>query len=364
MARRREFNVFSLSFLDIMSCGFGAVILIYIIINHGTESQSQELNKDLMAEIARTEQVVDEQRERMIVLKNSQQEQEDETATSEAMAIEIINTIKELQAQLAELEAQATQKNKSVEQLKLELQKLEEDKKQLQGSVGEDESSGRAVRSFAGEGDRQYLTGMKIGGKNVLVLLDASASMLDEKIVNVIRMRNMSKQRQLQSEKWQRAIRTVEWITANIPGQSEFQLYTFNTAITATVPDSRGRWLKAVDGKNLDLSIRNLKDIVPENGTSLINAFASISELDPLPDNIFLIVDGLPTQSDKTPRGTTVEGKTRVRYFQDSVNKLPVGIPVNIILLPMEGDPLSTPSYWQLAQLTGGSFLSPPADWP
>lgn len=35
MARkRRGFNVFSLSFLDIMSCGFGATILVFLIIDH------------------------------------------------------------------------------------------------------------------------------------------------------------------------------------------------------------------------------------------------------------------------------------------------------------------------------------------
>ena len=44
MAKRREFSVFSLSFLDVMSCGFGAVILIFIIINHSTEATSQGIN--------------------------------------------------------------------------------------------------------------------------------------------------------------------------------------------------------------------------------------------------------------------------------------------------------------------------------
>jgi hypothetical protein len=364
MARRRELNVFSLSFLDIMSCGFGAVILIYIIINHSTESESQDTNKELLSEVYKIEQMVEEGREQMIVLKNSLNEKEDETVTSEALAIEIIETIKELRAQLAELETQATQKDKSITQLKEELKKLEEDSEELKGSVGEDESSGRAVRSFAGEGDRQYLTGMKVGGSNILILMDASASMLAEKIVNVIRMRNMSKEKQLASTKWQRAIRTVEWVTANIPNKSEFQLYTFNTDVSSAVPDTRGEWLKAVDGVNLDLSIEKLKQTVPSKGTSLVNAFDSISELKPMPDNIFLIVDSLPTQADQPPRGTTVESKVRVRHFEASLEKLPVGIPINVILFPMEGDPLATPTYWQLAQFTGGSFLSPPPDWP
>ncbi len=364
MAPRRELNVFSLSFLDVMSCGFGAIILVYIIINHSTEATSQALNRELMAEVSKTEEIVSEGKERMVQLKNTLAETEEQTVTTEGLVLTVIETIKELRTQLAELQSNASRKNKSVEQLKKELKQLEEDAKDLKGSVGGNESVGSSVRSFAGEGDRQYLTGMKIGGKNILILLDASASMLDEKIVNVIRMRNMSRENQLASAKWQRAIRTVEWISSNIPGQSHYQLYTFNTQAQATIADSSGQWLKAVDGTNLDLSIEKLKQIVPEKGTSLISAFKAIRELNPQPDNVYLIIDSLPTRSDKPPKRTTITSKQRVRYFQDSLDELPAGIPVNVILFPMEGDPLATPTFWQLAQVTGGSFLSPPEDWP
>jgi hypothetical protein len=37
---------------------------------------------------------------------------------------------------------------------------------------------------------------------------------------------------------------------------------------------------------------------------------------------------------------------------------------VNVILLPMEGDPMAASAFWRLAQLTRGSFLSPAEDWP
>lgn len=364
MAPRRDINVFSLSFLDIMSCGFGAVILIYIIINHATEVTSQELTRELMEEVSKMEEFVEDGKERMIILRNTLTETEEQTVTTDGLVLQIIETINELRTQLAELESDSSRKNKSIEELKIELKELEEETKDLRGSVGGRESVGRAVRSFAGEGDRQYLTGMRIGGENILILLDASASMLDEKIVNVIRMRNMSRERQLASTKWQRAIRTVEWIAANIPGKSYYQLYTFNTRVQATIADSTGQWLKAIDGVNLELSIEKLKQIVPEKGTSLITAFNAIQDLKPLPDNIYLIIDSLPTQSDKPPKRTTVTSRERVRYFQESLNQLPAGIPVNVILFPMEGDPLATPTFWQLAQVTGGSLLSPPADWP
>ena len=38
--------------------------------------------------------------------------------------------------------------------------------------------------------------------------------------------------------------------------------------------------------------------------------------------------------------------------------------PINIVLLPMEGDPAAPTYFWRLAQSTGGAFLSPSEDWP
>ena len=35
------------------------------------------------------------------------------------------------------------------------------------------------VRTFTGDGDREYLTGMQLGGNRILILVDHSASMLD-----------------------------------------------------------------------------------------------------------------------------------------------------------------------------------------
>ena len=51
MARRRRFDVFSLSFLDIMSCGFGAVILVFLIIDHSIEVQAKTVNEVLLSEV-------------------------------------------------------------------------------------------------------------------------------------------------------------------------------------------------------------------------------------------------------------------------------------------------------------------------
>ena len=50
--------------------------------------------------------------------------------------------------------------------------------------------------------------------------------------------------------------------------------------------------------------------------------------------------------------------------FEKALGRLPPGVPVNVILLPMEGDPMAPAAYWTLARRTRGSFLSPARDWP
>jgi hypothetical protein len=59
-----------------------------------------------------------------------------------------------------------------------------------------------------------------------------------------------------------------------------------------------------------------------------------------------------------------VTAEQRLAHFEKAVAELPSGIPVNIILLPMEGDAYAASAYWKLAIDTGGSFLTPARDWP
>ena len=66
----------------------------------------------------------------------------------------------------------------------------------------------------------------------------------------------------------------------------------------------------------------------------------------------------------KKPWGKRVSGKKRLGYFNDAVDDLPSGIPVNIILYPMEGDPVAAVSFWKLAKNSRGSFFCPSKDWP
>ena len=60
-----------------------------------------------------------------------------------------------------------------------------------------------------------------------------------------------------------------------------------------------------------------------------------------------------------------LSGRGRLqRLFEQAVSRIPRGIPINSILLPMEGDPMAAWAYWNLALYTQGAFLTPARDWP
>jgi len=188
--------------------------------------------------------------------------------------------------------------------------------------------------------------------------------MLDETIVNILRRRNMPDDRKRAAPKWQRAIRTVEWLAAQLPLDANFQIYGFNTSAESMIPDSQGRWIPLGEGRELEAGMDRLRATVPDRGTSIANLVAAIAAMSPPPDNVYLIVDSLPTQGESEPRSATISGRDRLKLFGESISRLPAQVPVNVILFPMEGDPMAAAAYWNLARTSGGSFISPSRDWP
>lgn len=363
MARRRELNVFSLSFLDIMSCGFGAVILVFIIIDHSSNVTEQEVNAELITEVQEIERDLQNRTRRLRALQEILQETEAESRRTEARAEQLQPALAALRGRLAELNDEASEDDDSTEALKARLRELEAETERLRASI-EADPEGERARAFVGEGDRQYLTGLRAGGKRILILLDSSASMLDSTLVNIIRRRNLPVAEQLEAPKWQRAIRVVEWVFANLPSDSSYQVFLFNHETRPLDGRPVSKWLDTNDRELLDAGIAQLKKEQPKGGTNLHAAFTAITKLSPPPDNVFLLTDSLPTRDATEPRRSVIDSRGRVKLFRDALKVLPRGVPVNIILFPMEGDPMAASLMWQLAQISGGSFMSPTEDWP
>jgi len=362
MAKSRRINVFSLSFLDVMSCGFGAVILIFLIINHDSNDDQDVVNKDLLAELRLLDYQVQQGQKDLFEMIESLQQLDARVDDSAQRLVSTSEDIEEKVLSLAELKEQSLAQRESLKELSADIESRNREVKQLQAQKAAQD--GTQVRSFQGEGDRQYLTGMKVGGRNIVIAVDTSASMLDDTIVNILRRRNMSDERKRAAPKWQRAIRTVEWLAAQLPLDAEFQLYGFAEDTSSLIPEAAMDWVPMHDGQKLNEAVGELKNNVPDGGSSLVNLMLTVRQLSPIPDNVYLITDGLPTQGENAPRSATVSGNRRLELFSQAINRLPKQIPVNVIMFPMEGDPLASAAYWNLARVTGGAFISPSWDWP
>lgn len=360
--RRSAFNPMSLAFLDVMSCGFGAVVLIFLILDHQASVRVEQADPNTQAEVRMLEEEVREGEANLVRIRNTRDVVSLEVVEAQGLATRIQDEINSFLDQLAALENTSVASDESLEQLRADIRSLEEDLQRLQASALE--QTGSDARAFVGEGDRQYLTGMFLGGNRVLILVDTSASMLDETIVNIIRTRNMPDESKKAAVKWQRAVRTVGWISSQLPVASQYQIYAFNSDVTAALAGSEGEWLEVADRDQLNASIESVQDMIPRNGTNLARVFQAAAQLSPPPDNIYLITDGLPTLSNARSNDTLITPERRLQLFDDAVGFLPKRIPVNVILLPLEGDPSASAAYWQLAQMTRGSFLSPARDWP
>ena len=201
MARRRATNVFSLTFLDIMSCGFGAVILIYIVINHGTETTGIKWDPAKQAEAQRIEQAIEAEKINHVELRNTLALVDEAVDSTQASIQETLLLIEALRAELDSITNRESDQATERLQLEASLKELEEEIDSLETAVAASEKAGIALREIEGQGDRQYLTGLRMGGRHVLILLDTSASMLDETIVNVIRLRNLGESEQIASPK-------------------------------------------------------------------------------------------------------------------------------------------------------------------
>ncbi len=365
MARkRRAAEVFSMAFLDCMSCGFGAVILFFMIINSHVNATTDTETQALMAETNLLEVQVLEGRKNLALARNSIQKMETETTAADDQISIIQALIAELQAELAKYDNDTLAKIERVEKLQSDIKSLEEEIKRLLALKKQQDAAGRQIREFRGDGDRQYLTGLKLGGKHTLILVDRSASMLHEKVVNILRRRNLPEAEQLLSRKWRQVIASVDWLTSQFPQGAAYQIYMFNNIAQPVLKGTEGVWLKADDATQLDEAIRVLRRTVPKNGTNMHAAFRIAKELNPRPDNIILLVDSMPTMDAATSSKSVIGGGERLNLFYSAERELPVGVPVNIMLYPMEGDFNAPISFWSLAMRTRGSFISVSRDWP
>lgn len=361
---RRDSSTGLISFLDVMCCGFGAVVLLVVILNGNLVEKREVQSEGLREELRQATQLEEFARQELAQTSAELAGVEQERASVRAQAERLEARLRDTRSKAQAAQAQAEALQASIASLEAQSAAVEQAVTLLRTKATQQWEGGKRPVGFSGDGRKQYLTGLKLGGERTLILVDSSASMLDETVVNVVRWKNMEPAVRRTAPKWQRTTRTLHWLIANLRPDKQFQVYQFSTQAAPLLEGTAGRWLSTNDTASLTGALAAAAQIAPTGGTSLHRAFAVISQMKPAPDSVILLTDGLPTQGGRDERSRLVSADERLTLFKDSVNLLPKTVPVNTILFPMEGDPEAAGAFWTLAVQTQGSFMTPARDWP
>jgi hypothetical protein len=342
MRPQRAISNSSLAFIDVMSCGLGAVILLFVILDFNS-LPSEEVTPDSI-------EVLDQSEINGSLRQIQTQLQADITEQS--------NTVKSLTSSITQAMLEKT-KNTIKRNQMLAISEVPEKYQRPRPQT----SSGQLI-------------GMTVKGPKILIAFDTSASMADEKLINIIMgISDKSGKRLAAGKKWAQAKRTLIWTIKNAPKDSQIQVISYSETVR---PITSGWVSRDTALKNMQTKLVEKK---PDGGTSLGKMLEYVTNKAPGASDIYLITDGLPTISgDKRSslaslkscyslsfnKNTFVSGECREQLFYSAVKRFQKtsAASVNTILLALEGDPKAAPLYWKWSAITGGVLFSPRAEWP
>jgi len=354
LKRHRKTEGFNIAFLDIMASGLGAIILVLILVKQGVDVGAPETER-LQADVIRLQ-------EQDAALKRSAS-----GLNSDALAE--MTEIARIQAKISAIKADMSQKSDVISQKKMELSSVKDSMKQSPGAKKDD-----VVENDSG-GEEDYVMGLKVEGRKIVFLVDSSASMTDEKLIDIIRRKNSADSEKMRGPKWQRTKRVVRWLIARAPNASQIAVVAYHKQ--AEVLGGTG-WFSSRDASAIGRAYSDLDKLVPTGSTNLQQGLKKATGLKPT--DIYLVTDGLPTAgqsryaslnpfaacSSLLGKSSTISGVCRVKLFRQTISESGPGrdTKVNVILLPIEGDPEAAPEYWRWTAATGGLLISPAESWP
>lgn len=349
--KRRAEDGFNMSFLDVMACGLGAIILIFILVDfHAFQpeptDESNKLQQELNAAARQREQLqksIDEINEKIAMESSTQQDSRSSQADTSSTQSKLLQQISTELAVVADLEQQLA----AIARLPVP----------------------DANVQLSGTGQQNYLTGLKVEGQEIGILLDKSASMLGDNLLEILRFMALPDNQKISQRKWQRTRRAGQWLLARAPQNAKITMVAFSE--DAIVLGNRAASSPQV-ADSMAAIVRDMGKIIPQGGTNLQLGLQKLREVHPQVKDVYIITDGLPTLGDGLGarcRGVltskkTISSQCRQELLLETVKRAGQGLRVNVILLPLEGDPYASAMYWSWTQVTGGTFLAPAAEWP
>lgn len=338
-----------------MSCGLGAIILVLMLVKYQSElpdTQASALQADIAA--------IDSQNQRSQELLQMLRGESNQIRAG----------LSQLNTQLTDLETKINKEQDTQQSLQSQLAKL-------QSQTDTSAQTSADPIPVANKKLEDYLLGLKVEGEKIVILVDSSASMTEERLIDIIRHKVAPARERRQAPKWRRTLRIVEWLVAKAPATSEYKVVHF-----AEQADFVGGsdWKKGADSGDAATVLADFAKIAPEGGTNLHAAVTLMRDSAQGFSNVYLITDGMPTQGKAgipgaasalfsgcasiTGKAQTISGKCRRVLLDNVISSYKESAPVNVILLPLEGDSGAAGAFWQWTAKNTGLLIAPETSWP
>ncbi|MFT4901063.1 MAG: hypothetical protein ACI81V_000330 [Lentimonas sp.] len=334
MRKRREAQSSALSFMDCICCGFGAVLLLFILtakkqitLGDAAARQAEAAGQALTTAIA-----------------EAQSQQAELQQTLRALPPQATN-----EATLNQLESQQAELTQTLDTVRQSLSVIQ----QAQPGDADPASINRP------SADQSYLSGLRLRAPRAVILLESSGSMLAENSQTALEL--IQRKDQAASKKWARAKAAVRAVLAAIPKGTQVAVFQMSEQTRPLSGSASQPFIDPYDNTALLQFLERLDRAEAGGGANLAEALRTMQQLPTRPSSLLLIGDGLPTAP--APSGSRLTESDRVQLFQKAMAHRP-NAPFNAILLPFEGDPSAAGLFWQLSAQSGGITLIPDNDWP
>ncbi len=162
---RREVEIFNLSFLDVVSCGFGAIILLLIIVRFSEPVVIEKLSVDLSGQILKLEQELFDIRGETVILNRDLDARQEQLSEQRQKLARLRGSLSTIKGEFASAKSEADTQAIIQGQLQTAQQSLSDEMRRLQqGALRKPEVNNR-------------IGGVPVDSEYIIFIIDTSGSM-------------------------------------------------------------------------------------------------------------------------------------------------------------------------------------------
>jgi len=323
---RRQVEIFNLSFLDVVSCGFGAIILLLVIVRFSEPTVIEKLSVDLSGQVLKLEQELFDIRGETVVLNRDLNQKQEQLSIHREKLARLRGSLSTIKGEFASAQTEADTQEIIEGQLQSAQQSLTDEMRRLQqGALRKPEVNNR-------------IGGVPVDSEYIIFIIDTSGSMTQYA--------------------WRHVLRKVSEVLSVYPKVKGIQV--MNDMGQYMFQSYGGKWIPDTPGRRAAINQRLISWAPFSNSSPVEGIEAAIKRFYARDKNISLYIFGDDFSKGSIERVvTTVEGLNRADSSgKHRVRIHAIGFPVLFTIDGMSGNVVRFAALMRkLAENNDGTFV-------